>query len=93
MKKPSRSMIDGTAVALAVIALLLMVLLLVRRCGSKADTVDLNVDTDSTSVSTFVLRGCGMDSTSTRQGKVRKPKVRIPKVYPERSPLDEPVDK
>lgn len=87
-------MINGSAMALAVIAIILLILLLSRRCGSdNADTAPPVISTDVSTVaasdSLNVMKQSGRSSKSKTRS--RKSTERQPKVYPERSPLDEPV--
>lgn len=95
MKRPTRPTINGTAILLLVIALSLILTLLCRRCDSNgtvpgpAAPVETGIAADSCSSDTSAASkrpDAGKHSRRKAGGTKREPKV-----YPRRSPLDEPV--
>ncbi len=94
MKKPVRSMINGSAIALTGIAIILLILLMSRRCESdKSHTTpspSIIIETDTTASDTLTA-GKRTEKSKDRQKRSRRSNKSTPKIYPERSPLDEPA--
>ncbi|MDE5635099.1 MAG: hypothetical protein K2I52_02170 [Muribaculaceae bacterium] len=102
MKKTSRSMVNGSAIALVLIAIILLILLLLRRCGTndseQTETTITPVENISAGADTISFKEESSRTVKNRsqrqsRSRSRKSAERQPKVYPERSPLDEPVSR
>ena len=93
-------MVNGSAMALAIIAIILLILLLLRQCGTndseQTETTIPPVENISAGADTISIEEKSSRTIKNRQqgqsrSRSRKSTERQPKVYPERSPLDEPV--
>ena len=93
MKKVSRSTVNGTGVSLILISVVLITISLISHCDRSPQVDDNAAKPGDTNTEVTILPA---DSTAHSPEKASKgthsgPKQRSPKVYPERSPLDEPV--
>lgn len=86
-------MVNGTAVLLAVTALILLVLLFMRRCDSHQPPEPMTTQAEGNTVIES-LQTEPQQPIKTKNSKKNRKKGRKehqPISYPERSPLDEPV--
>lgn len=85
MSTPPRSVINGTAIVVAIIALILAGMIVSRSCSRSSTSADIAVTPclAPDTISTPVLKS---DSSTV---KTKKKKPTKPKEYIERSPLDE----
>ncbi|MCM1450174.1 MAG: hypothetical protein NC082_07510 [Clostridiales bacterium] len=96
MKKPPRSIINGTATALIAIALILIIVILVKACGSAPLGDSLPTTTSPYTIEALPEGTDSLKNIKTQPAKKsRKGKNnssgKSPVIYPERSPRDEIV--
>lgn len=89
MKRPSRSMINGTAITLAIIAAILILLLALHNCSGQGSAPT----TPTAAEPTAVTIPTAADTTATKKPRRTKKSTRqkTPRPTPERSPLDEEI--
>lgn len=88
MKRPSRSMINGTAITLAIIAAMLILLLALHNCHGQGEPATAPPAAEPTGVTVLPA-----DTTATKKPRRTKKSTRqkTPRPTPERSPLDEEI--